>query len=125
MSREQIGGIIGVTVGSLQVTCSRLGISLRRPRPADSGVGLSQFPRVTSPSVAELADPAAPDAAPPATMRNLPCLTITMTCGDRTSAVPVPLPQPALTHLVLQATFRGMRVGELVGELLTRALLKA
>jgi hypothetical protein len=46
MSREQIGGIIGVTVGSLQVTCSRLGISLRRPRPADSGVGLSQFPRV-------------------------------------------------------------------------------
>jgi hypothetical protein len=30
-SREEIAALIGVTVGSLQVTCSRLGISLRRP----------------------------------------------------------------------------------------------
>ena len=32
MRREEIATIIGVTVGSLQVTCSRLGISLRPPR---------------------------------------------------------------------------------------------
>jgi hypothetical protein len=31
-TREQIAAIIGVTVGTLQVTCSRLGISLPRPR---------------------------------------------------------------------------------------------
>ena len=30
-SREEIAELIGVTVDSLQVTCSRLGISLRRP----------------------------------------------------------------------------------------------
>ena len=30
--REEIAELIGVTVGSLKVTCSRLGISLRRPR---------------------------------------------------------------------------------------------
>src|SRR5262245_28927030 len=30
-TREQIAEILNVTVGSLQVTCSRLGISLRRP----------------------------------------------------------------------------------------------
>jgi hypothetical protein len=30
-SREEIAELIGVTVGSLQVTCSRLGLSLRRP----------------------------------------------------------------------------------------------
>ena len=30
-SREEIANTIGVTVGSLQVTCSRLGIRLRRP----------------------------------------------------------------------------------------------
>jgi hypothetical protein len=30
-SREEIAELIGVTVGSLQVTCSRFGISLRRP----------------------------------------------------------------------------------------------
>ena len=29
-SREEIASLLGVTVGSLQVTCSRLGISLRR-----------------------------------------------------------------------------------------------
>src|SRR5215468_9156534 len=30
-SRGEIAELIGVTVGTLQVTCSRLGISLRRP----------------------------------------------------------------------------------------------
>jgi len=38
-SREQIAEILGVTVGSLQVTCSRLGISLRRIK-VDNGVRL-------------------------------------------------------------------------------------
>ena len=33
-SREQIAEMLDVTVGSLQVTCSRLGISLRRPKVA-------------------------------------------------------------------------------------------
>jgi hypothetical protein len=31
-SRQEIAQIIGVTTGTLQVTCSKLGISLRRPR---------------------------------------------------------------------------------------------
>src|SRR3954447_20891306 len=38
-SREQIAELIEVTVGSLQVTCSKLGISLRRPR-LDNGIRL-------------------------------------------------------------------------------------
>jgi hypothetical protein len=38
-SREGIAEILDVTVGSLQVTCSRLGISLRRPK-VDNGVHL-------------------------------------------------------------------------------------
>src|SRR5215470_71774 len=38
-SREEIAELIGVTVGSLQVTCSRLGISLRRV-VFNNGVGL-------------------------------------------------------------------------------------
>jgi Helix-turn-helix domain of resolvase len=38
-SREQIAELIGVTVGSLQVTCSRLGVSLRRPN-VNTGAGL-------------------------------------------------------------------------------------
>src|SRR5262249_49195201 len=38
-SREEIADLIGVTVGSVQVTCSRLGISLRRP-VFNNGMGL-------------------------------------------------------------------------------------
>src|SRR5499427_2169728 len=38
-SRDEIAELIGVTVGSLQVTCSRLGISLRRV-VFDNGMGL-------------------------------------------------------------------------------------
>src|SRR6476659_4021769 len=37
-SREEIAELIEVTVGSLQVTCSKLGISLRRPRRLDNGI---------------------------------------------------------------------------------------
>jgi hypothetical protein len=32
-SCEEIAAVVGVTVGTLKVTCSRLGISLRRPKP--------------------------------------------------------------------------------------------
>src|SRR5258708_23529143 len=39
-SREEIAELIGVTLGSLQVTCSRLGISLRRPSRPYNGVRL-------------------------------------------------------------------------------------
>src|SRR6516164_11849347 len=38
-SREEIAELIGVTLGSLQVTCSRLGISLRRV-VFNNGMGL-------------------------------------------------------------------------------------
>src|SRR5262245_29297896 len=38
-SREEIAELIGVTVGSLQVTCSRLGVSLRRV-VFNNGMGL-------------------------------------------------------------------------------------
>src|SRR5262249_46581803 len=38
-SRDEIADILGVTAGSLQVTCSKLGISLKRPK-IDNGVYL-------------------------------------------------------------------------------------
>jgi hypothetical protein len=47
--REEIAELIGVTVGSLQVTCSRLGISLRRV-VFDTGTGLLRRDRPHSDS---------------------------------------------------------------------------
>ena len=38
-SLEEIAELVGATVGSLQVTCSRLGVSLRRPF-FNTGTGL-------------------------------------------------------------------------------------
>jgi len=52
-SREEIAELIGATVGSLQVTCSRLGISLRRPTFNDGTNSLRRaeprFYRVSTP----------------------------------------------------------------------------
>src|SRR5262245_394695 len=47
-SRDEIADILDVTVGSLQVTCSKMGISLRRPK-FDNGVCLMRCcsPRMT------------------------------------------------------------------------------
>jgi hypothetical protein len=50
-SREEISETIGVTVGSLQVTCSRLGISLRKPlrQPvANDEIGSSSADEIAS-----------------------------------------------------------------------------
>jgi DNA-binding NarL/FixJ family response regulator len=46
-SREEIAEILDVTVGSLQVTCSKMGISLRRPKIIN-GVYLLKKPRPPS-----------------------------------------------------------------------------
>src|ERR1700704_948575 len=46
-SREEIAELIGVTVGSLAVTCSKLGISLRR-RMVNNGVRLLRPTRPVS-----------------------------------------------------------------------------
>ena len=43
-SREEIAEIIGVTTGTLQVTCSKLGISLRQPR-FDTGTDMLRHRR--------------------------------------------------------------------------------
>jgi hypothetical protein len=52
-SREEIAELIGVTVGSLQVTCSRFGISLRRPTLNNGTISLRReeprFNRVSTP----------------------------------------------------------------------------
>ena len=45
ISRDEIANRVGVTVGSLQVTCSRLGISLRQivSQPAARAAPLAKF----------------------------------------------------------------------------------
>jgi hypothetical protein len=113
-SREEIAEIIGVTVGSLQVTCSRLGISLRR-RPVENGVRL--LPRPTT--AAALPPPPAPVgngiARPIA-------LALVLLDGDRRRETPLRLPADVLNRLVLDAAFRGIPLADAMADALARSL---
>jgi len=110
-SREEIAEIINVTVGSLQVTCSRLGISLRRPKPR---LQLAPFvPR--SPSV-EPALPAMPAVA------DKPCFGLLIQYKGKERVTDLPLTDDAVRQLTLEAAFHGISIAELIGRLITTIL---
>src|SRR5215471_12595866 len=121
ISRVEIANRLGVAVGSLQVTCSRLGISLRRtngslrrtngpPHTADVG---GRIPAPGSVGIAhtreqkELSQPAA-RSAPSATF----VVTIRHRGKEQTSDIP--LPSPAIEVLALEATSRDLDIAELI-----------
>src|SRR6516165_7806184 len=142
-SREQIAELIGVTVGSLQVTCSRLGISLRRV-VFDNGMGLlrrgglhsrtststpSRGGGVPLPPIdeqpqqnsqlgpAEQAEATTPHEERARTDETGLALRMKYRGDERTSELP--LTQDMIRQLAFEAQFRNMSIGELVGELLT------
>ena len=144
-SREQIAELIGVTVGSLQVTCSRLGISLRRvvfgngmglPRRDGPHNGTSTYtasrrggvPLPPTSGQPQQNSQSGPVEQPQATtlqeerartdetgLANL-ALRMKYRGGERTSELP--LAQDMIRQLAFEAQFRNMSIGELVGELL-------
>jgi len=114
ISRDEIANRLGVTVGSLQVTCSRLGISLRqtngsrrhtadvRGSPTPTSVGVAHAARVTP----------------------LANFAITMRYRGKELATEIPLPPPAIEVLALEAISRDLDVAELVGQILVAAINK-
>ena len=139
-SPEEIAGLIGVTVGSLQVTCSRLGISLRRvvfnngmrllrgggphngtstytasvPLPPISGQPQqnSQLGPVEQP---QATTPPNEGRADEMGLANL-ALSMKYRAYERTSELP--LTQDTIRQLAFEAQFRNMSIGAFVGELL-------
>ena len=106
-TREQIAAIIGVTVGSLQVTCSRLGVSLRRPR-----VKLL---------------PPKPAIAPTRTAgaaRETATFTIDMKYKGQEHSTELPFTQDVIGHLALEALFRDQEIGELAKDILVSVFEK-
>src|SRR5215510_9722670 len=94
LSREEIAKLLDVTVGSLQVTCSRLGISLRRPSVYDPS-----YERLKPQLQLRLVEK---DSRPKGK------LTITIKKGDALRALDVPLPDNAIAELGLLASVRGV-----------------
>jgi hypothetical protein len=152
-SREEIAELIGVPVGSLQVTCSRLGVSLRR-RIFNTGTGLL---RRAAPGPNETANHHA-DASKGAILQlikgrpeqnsqsapvkqgqtptphqerakrinevGLANFAIRMRYKGEERATELPLTHDMIRQLAFEAELRNMRIGELIGELMVGMLKK-
>jgi hypothetical protein len=96
---ERIAAIIGVSVGTLKVTCSRLGISLRRPR-------VKLLPPRTTGAARTVG--AAGDIA---------TFTISMKYKGQERNPALPLTSNMISQLALEASFRDQKIGELAKDL--------
>jgi len=123
ISRDEIANRLGVTAGSLQVTCSRLGISLRRIISPNGSRRHTADVRLGSVGIAhvreqkEVSQPAA-RAAP------LGKFEIMMRCHGIEQTSDIPLSLAAIEVLALEATSRDLAIAELVGQILVAAINK-
>jgi hypothetical protein len=96
---ERIAAIIGVSVGTLKVTCSRLGISSRRPR-------VKLLPLRTTGAARTVG--AAGDIA---------TFIISMQYKGQERNTALPLTSNMISQLALEASFRDKKIGELAKDL--------
>ena len=143
-SREEIAELVGVTVGTLQVTCSKFGISLRRPkfntgtgylRPStersSNGTPAPEADR-TSPSNDGLR-PQSPLQPPPAEQAQIATphharartdeqgvvsFSLRMQYRGEERTTEIPLTHDMMRQLALEAWLRDKKVGEVVSELI-------
>jgi hypothetical protein len=121
VSREEIASLLGVTVGSLQVTCSRSGISLRRkilhsgrtPHLRDPERRAIPFQR--SVGVAYAREQKTEEAGSAE-------IAIMMRRQGKEVSSDVPLTSRAIGELALIAIFRDLSIAELVGQALAGAI---
>jgi hypothetical protein len=153
-SREEIAELIGVTVGSLQVTCSRLGVSLRRP-VFNTGTGLlrrgAPGPNGTANHHADDGNngvisqstkerPEQNSQSAPVEQAQIPTphqervkrmnevgsanFAIRMRYKGEERTTELPLTHDMIRQLAFEAALRNMRIGELIGELMVVMLKK-
>ena len=142
-SREEIAELIGVTVGSLQVTCSRLGISLRRPffntgllrrggPPSNNGMHNPSSDVPSQPTEQQQNSQGAVGQGQGATPHQERARTnetgvanfaIKMQYRGEERTTELPLTQDMIRQLAFEAQFRDMSIGELVGEFI-KAMMK-
>ena len=146
-SRQEIAELIGVTVGSLQVTCSRLGISLRRPTLNNGLVSLrrnepDQVPaprsghgtdmhlikgrpeRNSQPQPIDEAEHLVPShqVEKRANEAGAANFAIKMQYRGEERVTELPLTQDMITQLAVEAAFRGVPICDLIGDLIVRTL---
>lgn len=122
-TREQIAEIVGCTVNSLAVTCSKHGVSLRRPRD----VVASDRPR--KPIVVGLPRTAADVLEPPggwppghpfhrgrAMDSKSPEFTLRISYGDRTYDLPITIDSHTLCELACAANMKGVKLPDMISQ---------
>jgi hypothetical protein len=122
ISRDEIAGRLGVTVGSLQVTCLRSGISLRRsngPRHT-ADVRVLTIPTPCSVASAHAREQEVSQSA----ARAAPSPKFAITIRHRGKTIDISLPSPAIEVLALEATSRDLGMAQLIGQLLVAAIQK-
>jgi hypothetical protein len=128
-TRDEIAHALGVTVGSLQVTCSRLGISLRRncngsARHARDSSGRS-IPTAGWVCIAHVRERKTEDIPQKAAETEpLAKFTIVMRNRGKEVSSDVPLTLHAIGELGCIASLHGLNMAELVGQILAQALRK-
>jgi hypothetical protein len=130
VSRDEIANLLDVTLGSLQVTCSRLGISLRRnpnvsarhtlyargrtiPAPVSIGIVDAQVHKTKK--VSQVAAHDAPLAK----------YALTMSRQGKELASDIPIASREIEkRLALAASFQDLRITQLVAQMLVAAIKK-
>jgi hypothetical protein len=135
-SRDEIADILGVTSGSLQVTCSRLGISLRRPKINDGvrsdhdGGEVPLQPteeQSQGNSQSESAEPALiakPQQERANTTECSASVAIRFQYRGMERTDELPLTVDVIGQLALVAALRRVSIGELIAELITAIVNK-
>ena len=129
ISRDEIADRLGVTVGSLQVTCSRLGISLRRIISANGSGRHTTYVRrgiIPTPSVVDIVRMREQKEAsqPAARVAPVASFAIMMRYKGEEQATDIPLSLDATEALALEAMSRDLTIAKLVGQILAAAINK-
>ena len=112
ISRDEIANRLGVTVGSLQVTCSRLGISLRR---SSSSRSMADVRKGTTLDVNSAAGVYATRFAK---------FSIVMRRNGEEQTCDIPLPLAVIGVVALEAMSRDLEIAELIAQIMVSAINK-
>jgi hypothetical protein len=123
ISREEIANRLGVTVGSLQVTCSRLGISLRRIISRNGSRRHTADVRLGSVGIAHVREQKEV-SQPEACAAPVAKFAITMRHRGKEQTSDIPLSSATIEALALEATWRDLAIAELIGQSLVAAIDK-
>jgi hypothetical protein len=123
ISRDEIANRVGVTVASLQVTCSRLGISLRRIISPNGSRRRTADVRLGSVGIAHVGEQKEV-SQPEACTTPVAKFAIRMRCHGIEQASDIPLSSATIEVLALEATWRDLAIAELIGQILVAAINK-